>query len=48
VLVLHVLARNRTAAALYESRGWRAHGELFAHPLSGGPYQTYVLDATGR
>jgi ribosomal protein S18 acetylase RimI-like enzyme len=43
-LVLHVLAHNRSAVALYESRGWRAHGEPFAHPLSGELSQTYVLD----
>ncbi|MFF1632672.1 GNAT family N-acetyltransferase [Leifsonia sp. NPDC058248] len=48
VLVLHVLASNRAAVALYEARGWRAHGELFPHPLSGEPHQTYVLDATVR
>jgi ribosomal protein S18 acetylase RimI-like enzyme len=47
-LVLHVLAHNRSAVALYESRGWRAQGEPFAHPLSGELSQTYVRDAAPR
>lgn len=42
-LVLHVLASNTAAVRLYESRGWRSIGAPFAHPLTGGPTQTYEL-----
>lgn len=42
-LVLHVLASNTPAVRLYESRGWRALGEPFAHPLTGAATLTYEL-----
>ncbi|WP_158866708.1 GNAT family N-acetyltransferase [Leifsonia sp. AG29] len=43
-LVLHVLTSNTAALRLYENRGWRRHGEIFAHPLSGADTITMVLD----
>ncbi|QHC66291.1 GNAT family N-acetyltransferase [Rathayibacter sp. VKM Ac-2759] len=35
--VLHVLAGNEAARALYASAGWTPAGEAFPHPLSGAP-----------
>ena len=42
-LVLHVLVSNTGAVRLYESRGWRAHGDATPHPLTGMPTQTFAL-----
>ncbi|GAA3872894.1 hypothetical protein GCM10022381_14900 [Leifsonia kafniensis] len=44
--VLHVLTSNVAATQLYLSTGWRAAGAAFAHPLSGLPSQTFILDLT--
>jgi ribosomal protein S18 acetylase RimI-like enzyme len=42
--VLHVLADNTAAVRLYESEGWRRHGEPFDHSLLHRPSQSYVFD----
>ncbi|MFC4241815.1 GNAT family N-acetyltransferase [Gryllotalpicola reticulitermitis] len=42
--VLHVLADNAAAVRLYESEGWRRHGEPFEHSLLHRPSQSYVFD----
>ena len=42
--VLHVLIDHQAAVHLYESHGWRPHGESFQHSLLNRPTQAYVLD----
>ena len=42
--VLHVLVDHHAAVHLYQSSGWRPHGEPFQHSLLRRPTQTYVLD----
>lgn len=42
--LLHVLAGNARAVAMYTSAGWRPSGAQFPHSLSGLPTQTYVID----
>lgn len=42
--VLHVLIDHQAAVHLYESHGWRPHGESFQHSLLNRPTQAYVLN----
>lgn len=42
--VLHVLADNAAAVQLYESEGWKRHGDPFDHSLLHRPSQSYVFD----
>lgn len=42
--VLHAIADNTAAMALYLSRGWTPVGEEFAHPLFGRPTVTLGVD----